>query len=157
HNLYNKIRLRNYGELIIDLDDSGSSVEEGYSDENDVLIPSPIAFGNQADVIVLTPYNVEPFNEIILDFNVVRFDYYHINKTTLVITNARYSISSGTENMLTVFLERFYTIEKMTTLQLMIGGVPTKFRQDMDKILAAQEFSQLWEYMPSTMKDLIAS
>uniref|UniRef100_A0A915JT28 Uncharacterized protein n=1 Tax=Romanomermis culicivorax TaxID=13658 RepID=A0A915JT28_ROMCU len=157
HNLYNKISIRNYGELIIYLDDSESSVEEGYSDRNDVLIPSPIAFGNQSDVIVLTPYNVEPFNEIILDFNVVRFDYYHINKTTLVVTNARYSILSGTENMLTVFLERFYTIEKMTTLQLMIGDVPMKFRQDMDKILAAQEFSQLWEDMPSAAKDLIAS
>uniref|UniRef100_A0A915LCI8 Uncharacterized protein n=1 Tax=Romanomermis culicivorax TaxID=13658 RepID=A0A915LCI8_ROMCU len=109
----------------------------------DFLIPLAINFGNSTDVIVLTPHNVEPLNKVIIDLNISRYDYYKINESTLVLTNVHYNFENDNEDLLTIFFESFYTIEKMKTLQIMIDGALIELQKDVKDILTAPDISLL--------------
>uniref|UniRef100_A0A915K4I3 Uncharacterized protein n=1 Tax=Romanomermis culicivorax TaxID=13658 RepID=A0A915K4I3_ROMCU len=150
--LYSKVSIRNYGELNINLRNRAQNyyrVENAadqyeitmFDGETNILSPSPIKFGNLTDVILLTPYNVEPFNEIIID-SVIQFDSFSINATSLVLTSLGYNYLNNGGKIFTMFLEGFYTVNKMETLSLRLGDQLIQLKEYKRSIAA--DFSDWW-------------
>uniref|UniRef100_A0A915JJW6 Uncharacterized protein n=1 Tax=Romanomermis culicivorax TaxID=13658 RepID=A0A915JJW6_ROMCU len=102
---------------------------------------------------ISTNLTIQQIEHIYTDSMRNQLDYYNINKTTLVLTNARYYFLYNSDDLVTVFLGRFHSIEKMNTLRLTIGGESVNLRKSMDKISMAPDFSQFFTDILSIQKN----
>ncbi|WP_341789706.1 ankyrin repeat domain-containing protein [Rickettsia endosymbiont of Polydrusus tereticollis] len=124
-----------------------------YSEDKLSLIPEPIVFGNDTQIIVITERDIDRNTELVIPKKIGQYSFFYIEDNShnfendLVVTNV-FDSNIGKENWYTILLSNFYEKpDKMQTLYVKFVDKRIALKDELEKINNATEFlDQLGQY-----------
>lgn len=118
---------------------------------NFYLEPIPLTLDDTHQFISIGVEDVEKNTEIIIPRAYHHFDFYHHNKTNLIVTNILSPISE-TEEPLSIILKNFYKEHTLATLSFKFSNKKVVLAEKLTTLNAAPNFEEVKEAREKTLK-----